>query len=390
MTTSKVLEKIGTEKQIQPEVFYQLIKEFRTSYLISKNYYERLEIHRHPIEVKNEVLQELYSYLLQIQGREEMRHFDIENKSSGHVPTKVMDIWRSDKRIKSLYNATRKYCEITGKNLNIIATHIAEYRAMNKVVNTIRLSIYKGNRTAQSTASTVSASLKKKRLKIPQGNKKRAELQKEVGSQCPFCDNTDVGHFQIHHIDSNPAHNERNNLLLICPNCHSKITKGDITQDSVEKKKKELNCNTSAQNLQQERTIIFNSPVGNTIIGDNNVIKIVKSKKAQKLKYPPGCIGYDPIKANYLSHLITRYNEYKEFETGKGNVKYAVFASHLKRKFKIGASRTIFNLPLEKFEELIHYIQGRIDGTKLAKVKGKGHKNYSVWEEYFLSVNNQS
>ena len=45
-------------------------------------------------------------------------------------------------------------------------------------------------------------------------------------------------------------------------------------------------------------------------------------------------------------------------------------------------SRTINNLPEEKFEELYLYIQSRIDSTKLAKVKGKGHKNYSSFEEF--------
>jgi hypothetical protein len=389
MNVSEVLEKTGTDNMIQTNFFYQLIKEFRISYLISKSYYERLELHRNPIEVKNEVLQELYSYLLQIQGREEMRHFDIEKKSSSYVPTIIIDIWRSDKRIRSLYAATRKYCESTGKNFNIIAAHIAEYRAMNKVVGLIRRSIYKANKSAVTAAEISPANSKKNRKKIPQESKIRAELQKEISSKCPFCDNTDVGHFHIHHIDSDPAHNDKKNLLLVCPNCHSKMTKGDISQEIVESRKKELHNSISTRNQKKTKTINFNSSVNNAIIGDNNVIKITESKKGQKLKYPPGCIGYETVKANYVSHLINRYNQYKEYETGKGNVKYAVFASHLKKAFKIGATRTIFNLPVEKFEELVLYIQSRIDGTQLAKVKGKTHKNYSTWEEYQHS-NNQS
>lgn len=77
----------------------------------------------------------------------------------------------------------------------------------------------------------------KKRKSIPQKNKIRAELQKEVNSSCPFCDNQDVGHFQIHHIDEDPSNNEYINLILICPTCHSKITKGDISkQDVIDKK----------------------------------------------------------------------------------------------------------------------------------------------------------
>lgn len=77
----------------------------------------------------------------------------------------------------------------------------------------------------------------KKRVPIPQVNKVRSELQKEISSICPFCTNDDVGQFQIHHIDEDPSNNEHFNLLLLCPNCHSKITKEDISrQDVIDKK----------------------------------------------------------------------------------------------------------------------------------------------------------
>ncbi len=79
---------------------------------------------------------------------------------------------------------------------------------------------------------------KKTRHKIKQGTKIRSILQQEINSICPFCDNTDVGHFEIHHIDENPANNEITNLFLLCPTCHSKITKGDIlTKEVVEMKR---------------------------------------------------------------------------------------------------------------------------------------------------------
>jgi len=77
----------------------------------------------------------------------------------------------------------------------------------------------------------------KKRIPIPQVNKIRAELQKEINSVCPFCNNDDVGHFQIHHIDEDPSNNEPINLLLLCPTCHSKITKEDTSKQEVIDKK---------------------------------------------------------------------------------------------------------------------------------------------------------
>lgn len=222
---------------------------------------------------------------------------------------------------------------------------------------------------------------KKTRIKIPKENKVRAELQKEVGSTCPFCENSEVGHFEIHHIDENPANNEIGNLILLCPICHSKITKGDIKLIDVFKKKIELLNTPISSKPKAEKTINFNSKVGNAVVGDNNNISI-KQTKSVKLKYPEGCVGFENIKANYIGHLIKRYNEYKEYEVGKENVNYAMFNGHLKKHYKIGPTRTIYNLPIEKFEDLTSYIQSRIDSTKLAKIKGQGHKNYSTFEEY--------
>lgn len=64
-------------------------------------------------------------------------------------------------------------------------------------------------------------------------NKIRSILQKEINSKCPFCPNEDVEHFHVHHIDENPVNNELKNLIMLCPTCHSKITKGDIKYEKV-------------------------------------------------------------------------------------------------------------------------------------------------------------
>lgn len=143
---------------------------------------------------------------------------------------------------------------------------------------------------------------------------------------------------------------------MLCPTCHSKITKGDITSIDVYKKKLSLLTAPISNKSNSGKIVNFNNSVENAIVGDNNNISINQTKKTVKQKYPEGCIGFDTIKANYIGHLIKRY--------------------------KIGPTRTLYNLPIEKFEELTVYIQTRIDKTKLAKMKGKGHKNYSTFSEY--------
>ncbi|WP_291060664.1 MULTISPECIES: HNH endonuclease signature motif containing protein [unclassified Empedobacter] len=73
----------------------------------------------------------------------------------------------------------------------------------------------------------------KPRKNIPA--KTRSILQKEINSKCPICNNEDVEHFHVHHIDENPTNNNIDNLLMLCPNCHSKITKNDISFEEVVK-----------------------------------------------------------------------------------------------------------------------------------------------------------
>lgn len=82
----------------------------------------------------------------------------------------------------------------------------------------------------------------KKRKPIPY--KLKATLQKEIGSVCPFCKNKDVEHFEIHHIDENPENNELSNLIMLCPTCHSKITKGDISKEEVVRTKRKISGET--------------------------------------------------------------------------------------------------------------------------------------------------
>lgn len=223
---------------------------------------------------------------------------------------------------------------------------------------------------------------KKTRLPIPQVNKVRAELQKEIGSTCPFCSSEDVGHFEIHHIDDIPSNNDKLNLILICPTCHSKITKGDIPPIEVKEKKIELLLNPKKTNNIQSSINI--NKVKNSVIGDNNRVTIKHIKKTVE-KYPEGCVGHDVRKLNYVSNLISRYMDYKKTEVGE-KMNYAIFVSHLKTKFKIGSNGTIFNVPIERFEELTKYIQSRIEGTTLAKRLGRGHKNYSTYDEYLIQT----
>lgn len=150
-----------------------------------------------------------------------------------------------------------------------------------------------------------------KRKAIPA--RKKALLQKEIDSICPVCQNEDVDHFQIHHIDENSENDDFDNLLMLCPICHSKITKGDIQQSEVVLLKQGLRGlkeKIKENKSKMGKVISFFSKVENAVVGDNNSVTINHNQKKSIVnKYPEGCLGADVIKANYIGYLISRYQE---------------------------------------------------------------------------------
>ena len=145
MNAYAILDNID-DSPIKEQRFNQLKKDFLIGYLNSKRYHDRISKHRRPIEIKNEILHDLYGYLQQISNRPEMRDIDEEKNSMGYVTTKIGEIWKSDKSLKTCYKSIEQYCLLRSKDFNPIAVHIAEYRAMNKLITLINNSIRKETR----------------------------------------------------------------------------------------------------------------------------------------------------------------------------------------------------------------------------------------------------
>lgn len=383
MTANEIILKIGSTEELSEQAFYDLIKYFQSSYLLEQNYNERLSIHRQPDSFQYEVLNELHQLLMKIQHRPEMRHYDLEKNSSGYVPSEIIEIWRADKRLKSLYNSTSRYCFLNKKEFLKIAVHIAEYRGMNKLASKIQRAIYK-TKSPSPSQSLNQLKETKKRASIPY--KIKVALLKEVNNHCPFCGNEDTEHLQAHHIDNDRTHKKPELLIMVCGNCHLKIGNGDISENSVIELKQKLLAGKRITTTTNNR-IGVNAQVANISTGDSTKIIIKSTGKKIIQKYPPGCIGFEVEKANYVSYLIKRYHEFKEWEVCKEKMNYSILNKNLKRQFKLGNQRTIFHLPSEKFEDLTQCIQANINKTKLAKTKDASHQNYSSFSEYQLQRN---
>jgi TonB family protein len=102
-----------------------------------------------------------------------------------------------------------------------------------------------------------------KRKSIPR--KIQVRLFMEVNLQCPFCRNKDADHFEIHHIDGNTEDNIFQNLLMVCPTCHSKITKGDYTQQEVISMKQLLSIQKNEEYPFEKEEVESQFPGGDTV-----------------------------------------------------------------------------------------------------------------------------
>ncbi len=128
-----------------------------------------------------------------------------------------------------------------------------------------------------------------------------------------------------------------------------------------------------------------NGPNATVYNADTIHVKATKTKRTST-SYPNGCIGADLIRRNYVRYLIERYNRFKQadasFGKASGRFSYAVVFKNVEAKFK---APTYF-IPVERFDELVDYLQSRVDQTILGKRNAaRGQRNYETFDEYQLT-----
>jgi hypothetical protein len=100
-------------------------------------------------------------------------------------------------------------------------------------------------------------------------------------------------------------------------------------------------------------------------------------------EYPVGTIGSDREQRNYIQYLVQRYHRARRAEldfgrSGPARFRYAAIFTNIERKF---GAPTYF-VSKARFDELVKYLQHRIDGTVLGKSNiMRGIRNYASREE---------
>lgn len=133
-----------------------------------------------------------------------------------------------------------------------------------------------------------------------------------------------------------------------------------------------------------KQTVIVNNS-GNIAVDSPGAVQghnvtIKTSRHPISVAPPPGAIGNDVNMARYVEHLIRRYNKFASAEPNrKTKFNHGAISKNLSDKF---GSKWQF-VETARFEDLVKYLQGRIQRTRQARInKGKGHKAFSTYEEY--------
>lgn len=157
---------------VKEEGFNLLIKGFETSWLIAKDYQQRLSIHRDPPAFLRDIIAEAEAYLQSMRLFHELdAHYKMTSVERGtikFVPDEVSKIWKADRRLRSLYQASQCFADgalrrgIMIRPFRVIAPLIAEYRAMTNLVKHLKhsLSRIQGKKPPKATTPTTKTTAK--------------------------------------------------------------------------------------------------------------------------------------------------------------------------------------------------------------------------------------
>jgi len=220
----------------------------------------------------------------------------------------------------------------------------------------------------------------KTRKSIPSLVQKR--VFQEAGSKCASCQEAEVASLEIHHIDSDPNNNKAENLIVVCRNCHARISRGIISEADVVTKKRELYW-TSKQKLMKQTPAVNVQISDSSFVGNiaQNITNI-STKRSVRVTHPLGSIGANVSMKSYIDYLITKYYDFRKADRSYGrktNFSYAVIHKNIQRNF---GAKTFF-LPEDSFRGLVKYLCERIDQTIQGKRnRKKGISNYHSFEDH--------
>jgi hypothetical protein len=107
-------------------------------------------------------------------------------------------------------------------------------------------------------------------------------------------------------------------------------------------------------------------------------LNLETTKKTIRINPPGDSIGAFAELASYIEYLIGKFQDYqKQDATKEAPGKYTIIYNAIRREY--GSKWQ--TIPVGKFEDLMSFLQGRIDNSKVGRIrKGRGQKRYHSFE----------
>lgn len=137
--------------------------------------------------------------------------------------------------------------------------------------------------------------------------------------------------------------------------------------------------------LDKHLSVVIHSNTGQIAIHSPGAIQaqtvtFKTTKPIVSISPPQGSIAGDRAMLSYAKYLIGRYQEFQKADVSKsGSKKYILIHNALKREFKCDWKL----LPTARFEEVVAFLQYRINNTKQGRIqRAKENRNYHSFEEH--------
>ena len=204
------------------------------------------------------------------------------------------------------------------------------------------------------------------------------------------------------HVDRDRSNADADNLAWLCLDHHgrydsrSRMTKS-VTPGELRLYREKLHLAVAAGGLFRlapaDATAIAAAAapafITNASGGGNNVVnsaggtvnmRVGRGAGPATIVPPAGTIGHDADRRSYCDYLVKRYNEWAQKRrnprTADRRFAHAVIRKNVESRF--GSPMPL--IPVERFGDLVVYLQGRIDATLFGK--NGGHRNYHTFEKH--------
>ncbi len=214
------------------------------------------------------------------------------------------------------------------------------------------------------------------------------QVREECGQACanPTCREWSTATHELHHIDGDRANTVRNNLILLCKNCHGRQIGGLISEADIRLWKRMAEAGAlPLPKGQAPRGRIMRDNYG--IAGQTVNVGTVNMRReratSSRRSVTPGLVEANPDMRTYAQYLVKRYIDWRIKSQAIDRRRFSPASAHGILAEGFGSPTSVLLIPEDRFHQWVFAAQRKIDRTTFGRINGRRARNYHSWEEHF-------